>query len=179
MQEMRISLQDLTESVSHQKVELDLMQEKFQTLMSTIDQLKDDLSRSNKTTQELSKDRLSSLEKRVASLEKTHEVLLADLKTLKDHLNSSETALRSCEGRLTDIDKHLTSDISSLKTSLQSMLSLLQKGAGEASGSYTVKPGDSLGQIAVDHRTTVRQLRELNGLTSDQIRVGQKLKLPE
>lgn len=48
---------------------------------------------------------------------------------------------------------------------------------GEA-GVYRVKGGDNLGKIAKKHGTTVKAIRALNGLTSDSIRVGQKLKLP-
>ncbi len=43
---------------------------------------------------------------------------------------------------------------------------------------YEVKSGDMLGKIANRYKTTVDRLREVNGLTSDRIRVGQKLKLP-
>jgi LysM repeat protein len=43
---------------------------------------------------------------------------------------------------------------------------------------YVVKSGDFLGRIATKHKTTVARLREVNGLSSDRIRVGQKLKLP-
>jgi len=46
------------------------------------------------------------------------------------------------------------------------------------SGTYTVKSGDNLGKIAKSHGTTVAKLREANGLKTDQIKVGQKLKLP-
>ena len=46
------------------------------------------------------------------------------------------------------------------------------------SGTYTVKSGDNLGKIAKNHGTTVAKLREANGLKTDQIKVGQKLKLP-
>lgn len=45
-------------------------------------------------------------------------------------------------------------------------------------GTYVVKSGDYLGKIADKHNTTVQKLREVNGLTSDRIRVGQRLKLP-
>lgn len=48
----------------------------------------------------------------------------------------------------------------------------------DADGTYTVKSGDNLGKIAKSHGTTVAKLREANGLKTDQIKVGQKLKVP-
>lgn len=43
---------------------------------------------------------------------------------------------------------------------------------------YVVKSGDVLGKIAKDHGTTVSAIKALNGLATDKINVGQKLKLP-
>lgn len=43
------------------------------------------------------------------------------------------------------------------------------------SGSYTVKAGDNLYRIAINHGLTVAQLKSLNNLTTDNIQVGQKL----
>lgn len=43
---------------------------------------------------------------------------------------------------------------------------------------YVVKGGDTLGKIAYSNGINIRQLKELNGLTGDVIRVGQKLKIP-
>lgn len=55
------------------------------------------------------------------------------------------------------------------------------KGKGSvASGSgkyYTVKKGDTLYRIASKHGITVQKLKKLNGMKSDNIRVGQKLKV--
>lgn len=47
-----------------------------------------------------------------------------------------------------------------------------------ATKEYIVKNGDTLGGIAIASGITVRQLKDLNGLTKDMIRVGQKLKVP-
>ncbi|WP_046174455.1 peptidoglycan endopeptidase [Domibacillus indicus] len=46
-----------------------------------------------------------------------------------------------------------------------------------AASSYTVKSGDSLGAIASRYKTSVAALKQLNGLNSDVIYVGQKLKV--
>ncbi len=47
-----------------------------------------------------------------------------------------------------------------------------------ATKEYVVKSGDTLGAIAYGNGINVRQLKELNGLSSDMVRVGQKLKIP-
>jgi LysM repeat protein len=52
------------------------------------------------------------------------------------------------------------------------------KSSSGGSGSYTVKSHDTLYGIAKKHHTTVSKLKSMNGLSSDVIRDGQKLKLP-
>ena len=47
-----------------------------------------------------------------------------------------------------------------------------------ATSSYTVKGGDTLSKIAKKHGTTPKAIRAANGLSSDKINVGQKLKIP-
>lgn len=43
---------------------------------------------------------------------------------------------------------------------------------------YTVKAGDNLTKIAAAHRTTISAIRRANNLVTDQIKVGDKLKIP-
>jgi LysM repeat protein len=45
-------------------------------------------------------------------------------------------------------------------------------------GTYVIQRGDSLSVIAKRHHTSVDALRTLNGLQSDRINAGQKLKIP-
>ena len=47
-----------------------------------------------------------------------------------------------------------------------------------ATAEYTVKAGDTLGKIAYGNGINIRQLKELNALSGDMIRIGQKLKIP-
>jgi len=42
---------------------------------------------------------------------------------------------------------------------------------------YRVRPGDYLGRIARKFHTTVRKIKRLNGMRSNRLRVGQKLKI--
>ena len=52
-------------------------------------------------------------------------------------------------------------------------------GGGDGSGSYVVKQGDRLGDIAARHGASIAQLAELNGLSDvNLIRSGQTLKVP-
>lgn len=43
---------------------------------------------------------------------------------------------------------------------------------------YTVKSGDNLTRIAAQHGTTVKAIRAANNLTTDRIKVGDKLRIP-
>ena len=47
-----------------------------------------------------------------------------------------------------------------------------------ATKEYVVKNGDTLGAIAYGNGINIRQLKELNGLSSDSLKIGQKLKIP-
>lgn len=47
-----------------------------------------------------------------------------------------------------------------------------------ATKEYVVKGGDTIGHIAYSNGLSIRQFKELNGLKSDVIRVGQKVKIP-
>ncbi|MCM3693161.1 LysM peptidoglycan-binding domain-containing protein [Neobacillus niacini] len=47
----------------------------------------------------------------------------------------------------------------------------------EKTSEYTIKSGDTLGGISLKFNMTVQKLKEINGLNSDKIFVGQKLKV--
>lgn len=68
-----------------------------------------------------------------------------------------------------------SSSSSSASTSSSSAASGSQSPA--PTGTYTVKSGDTLSGIATRHGVTVAQLKQWNNLTSNNIKIGQKLKL--
>lgn len=50
--------------------------------------------------------------------------------------------------------------------------------AGSGTRDYVIRRGDTLSEIAAQHRVGISELRRLNGLRSDQIRIGQTIKIP-
>ncbi len=50
--------------------------------------------------------------------------------------------------------------------------------AADGGDTYTVKSGDNLTKIATSHHVDLKALRAANGLKTDRLKVGQKLKLP-
>lgn len=171
LQELRLNVEQIAYQLRSHQTERDLFLERIEKLEKGLELL----------GQQLRQGRGS--EGRLAQLEKGHELLLADCKSLKNHLNETNTLLASCQTRLSQIDKQLASEVQGLKKSLESMLSLLQaegnSPSGENSRCYIVKPGDSLGKIAMMHRTDTKTLKQRNALSSDTIYIGQKLLVPE
>lgn len=55
---------------------------------------------------------------------------------------------------------------------------LTPKPTPKANSYYIVKSGDTLSAIAQKNHTTVANIKRINGLSSDKIRVGQRLKIP-
>lgn len=175
---LRIDLKEFGHRLNCQKTDIDLIHEKMHSLTSAVDGFREELSRLARPEMETTK---LGLERRLSSLETQNKTLVSDFKILKEHLNKSADSLAACENRLHELDKQLNSDMKSLKSSLQSMIALLQKDMPMPlvdGKTYTVQPGDSLGLIALNHKTTVKRLKELNSLSSETIRVGQKIQIP-
>ena len=161
-QKIHLTLDQYGYQINNHKAEIDLLYERIQGLESALGQLHQELAKKSQT---------GSLEKRFFSLEKAHETLIQDFKTFKTHVNETKSALSKCQERTDQI----SSDVKTLKSSLHSMLALLQKGDSQI---YVVQTGDSLGQIALDHRTDVKKIKESNDLSDDTIYAGQELIIP-
>lgn len=70
-----------------------------------------------------------------------------------------------------------TASSSSSTTSKGSTTAASNGSSGSSASYHTVRSGDTLSGIATKYGTTVTRIKELNGLTSNNIKVGQKLKV--
>ncbi len=59
-----------------------------------------------------------------------------------------------------------------------SYLAWVKQGKDQPGVTHVIERGDTLSEIASRYRVSFRRLKEINGLRSDTIRVGQKLKIP-
>ena len=107
------------------------------------------------------------------NIAKTHGV---SLKALKD-ANPSVDLGKLKVGQTIQIPAAGASNPKTAATTLKSD-SANEPAATGTTTAYTVKGGDTLGKIAKKHGTTPKAIRAANGLSSDKINVGQKLKIP-
>lgn len=120
---------------------------------------------------------LSSLSDRVSKLEKGGETseLKAEVEALRIELNR-------LKGEMGSQRKEIVADIVKKINTTQSRNTLSSSGKSHSNISnceqYEVQKGDTLSLISQAFGTTVRKLKELNGLKSDNLRVGQKLLVP-
>jgi hypothetical protein len=178
-QEVKIQLNEFEYKLNGHQTEIDILHEKYHALEQSLAPLKKEIEFSKN---EGNKERSPNSEKRFATLEKNQETFIQDLKLLRDSMGDLSKTIALTQSKLSDLDIQHTQDMKSLKSSLNSMIALLQKGESSPQEEnsqtvYTVKPGDSLGKISIEQKIDLKKLKEINHLTSDRIVIGQKLKL--
>jgi LysM repeat protein len=101
--------------------------------------------------------------------------------------------LDAMEGRLAAIEKEAAAErtmadrkmravievVKAENAQLREELSGTRKDAAPAGGEYTVRPGDTLADIALNHGVRARDIMQANGITDpDMIQAGRKLRIP-
>ena len=100
---------------------------------------------------------------------------------LRNKISELETALANERQARRKADKELVNTVSSEVSAALSTLGENSQRAGglEARGTYTVQQGDTLSAISDAFNVTVDDLKQINNLKNNLIRVGQKLLIPE
>lgn len=195
LQEIRDTVESFRHEVNNHETEIRIFDEKLKNLDAIIENVRDQLSESNKSHKDQLKGSSASLEGKIFALEDISKNLVADLKQFKAHANDTAAALGQYKQRISELEKivdqqnqnidHLQAAMRALTDALQVKDSFTSKVAPEKSevslgaGKYLVKNGDSLEKIARAHQTTVQAIKEANGMSNDKILVGKVLIIPE
>jgi LysM repeat protein len=142
----------LDERLSKLRADVDALQANQQQIQQDIKQLQAQLAEARQSGPSASVNDLQALEARVKALDAARE---ADKKAIVDQLAKELAAMSGSRGA----------------AATQS------SGAGNGN-EYTVQKGDTLTLIAKNNGVTVAELRKANNLSSDSLKVGQKLVIP-
>jgi chromosome segregation ATPase len=152
LEEMRISLVDLQQTVARHKMDIALLEERS-------------AGRSSDPSQQM---------RRLSEVEKMQTTLAEDMHQLKEHANQASASLQQCYQQISLLQKQL-SKFEGLEGTLQSISKAINAGGRM----HKVGSGDSLDKIARQYQTTVEALKQRNGLSSNTILIGQELHIPE
>ncbi len=112
---------------------------------------------------------LEFMKKKQATLSKTQEKIATEIRKLSTHTTDTNFALSQNKKRLSELEKNLLMQNKSL-AKLEKITS--------APILYVVQDGDSLEKIAKKFSTTIEQIKKLNKLENDLIKIGQKINVP-
>lgn len=189
--EVRDTLSVLRHEVQNHDAEIKMFDERVNNQEVTLTSLRQQIQDGNQANKESIKTGLNSLENKIAGLEASNKGLVEDLQQFRKHANESSTALAQSKQRIAELERTLALQSQTLvhmQEALESLMEALQlkegKGkkavAGTASDGkkYRIKAGDSLEKIARAHHTTIKALKEVNGLNTDEIVAGRTLEIP-
>ncbi|MBQ1568681.1 MAG: LysM peptidoglycan-binding domain-containing protein [Kiritimatiellae bacterium] len=120
---------------------------------------------------------------RVAKLEKNSEIaaLKAEIAALKSEIASIRKEMQSQRSAIvSDLSSRIDKQEKERRVQAEREAERQRQAERSAGprGTYTVQAGDTLSLIAQAFNTTVSKLRQMNGLKSDMLRIGQKLTVP-
>ncbi|MCB1148537.1 MAG: LysM peptidoglycan-binding domain-containing protein [Chlamydiia bacterium] len=144
------------------EVELNKLRDGLNNQNEVLDSFQDSLLKEKKSAKpSVSEDELRSIERKVGKIGE-------HLDKVTEQLNELAARLATEEQKNAQVGKSLTVILDALGISQPQ----------ESDKVYVVKPGDSLGEIALKHKTSVSNLKKINNLNNDRIIVGQKIKVP-
>jgi len=127
--------------------------------------------------------RVESIEMENARLLREVQQLRIDIRTANSNINQLNRSMQSLDAKQKREMQELIHRVEILlKKRLASTSSHTASGASSHRGSgriHIVEPGHTLSAIATAYGTTVSAIKKANHLKSDNIRVGQKLFIPE
>lgn len=166
------------------EIELNQVEQRCDNIESIVDTLRNQVADLTKAIKDQSDSSKVFIESRVGNLEHNTSRAFSDLQLVKNHVNDFSAVISQYKSQLQVLEqnsKQQNQNIENLQTALKILTEALQTSEEKDtfSDEYKVKAGDSLEKIAQTYGTTVKALKELNDLSSDRIKINQKLKIPE
>lgn len=179
-------IDDLKHWIGNQEAELRIFQEKINNQENITESIQQELTTASQLNKNLVKDASNEMDLKTSNLEGSLKAIIADLRQLKSHATETSNAFTLYKQKLNELEKVIelqNQNMASLQTAMSSLMEALQlkTSTGESSSlkTYKIKSGDTLEKIALKNKTTISELKKLNGLTNDRIIVGQTLKMPD
>ncbi|MEX1013115.1 MAG: LysM peptidoglycan-binding domain-containing protein [Waddliaceae bacterium] len=168
-----VMISDLREEVNNHDFELGQQKIQITYLENLLDEIHHSISELSSQKPETNK---------VSRMEESVKALKKDIKAFQKYAEEVSATLledqKQLQKQAREIEKQ-NKEIALFRKELKQLLGAFDIEVEEDDKIYQVKPGDSLGKIAIVHKTTIKKIKELNQLKKDQIIVGQKLKIPQ
>jgi chromosome segregation ATPase len=178
LHDMQSAIRTLQYNTDNHSQELQQAQERFNTMDDIIQGLRKELDSNDRKQQEQAQTAIAGLKLKIRELEGDVSRLTNELQQTREALGQLPHYRKSLE----DMQKQNAvrdKNLENLHSALNAMMEALQGQESEKKAeAYRVKSGDTLEKIANAHKTSVKAIKELNGLASDRIRLGQELKIP-
>lgn len=180
LREMRSQIDDFKYQLNKYEVELQIVEGKADTHGSSLNQIRQDLSKLNQNDRNFVESTFALYDKKIEKLESLDKSLKKDIINLKEHTNQVLASLTQFKQKIDTNETQLSDQkryIEHLKTSLEALMKYVEAPKDADGVYYIVKPGDSLEKIAKENESTIEKIKDLNHITSDLIIVGQKIRL--
>jgi LysM repeat protein len=122
----------------------------------------------------------------VESVEMENARLISEVQSLRSEVHGLNSQISQLNSKMNALDARQKKEMSNLINEVERLLKKSVASTNRSSGSnrgagreHVVESGHTLSAIAQAYGTSVSSIKKANNLKSDQIRVGQKLFIPE
>lgn len=181
--DVHTAINALKYSTHNHELELQQASERFQNIEEMLSAVRRELNAQQQQQNEQLHTKTCDLKLKVHAVESDVQKLSSDIQQMRDLVKESLATLAQHKKLLDTLVQRESvreKNVEHLQTALHSLMEAMQlPEASKKAETYRVKSGDTLEKIAMARKTSVKVLKELNGLLTDRIREGQELKLPE
>jgi len=172
---LREALQDIQYEFNNHEEEIRMLADKLENQDSELEMLRGLVQDANRASKSGANSKIGAVEKRMLGVETGIKSATGDLHKLQGHANDTAKALSDFQNRIGDLENQ----VDNLQVAMEAIMKALNIDVELPKSKYTVKSGDTLGDIAHQHHTTIKSIKERNNLKKNTIFPGQILDIPQ